>query len=141
VTGSGGSPPPETPGIHCESFALGVRIFISGVGMERRTKEIKIRLTDGEHQRLLERSQRTHLAEWLRELGLGERTPSKRRKLPDVDPQLFRHIAGTSNNLNQIARKLNQMQSLGAEDTIRLLSLLTSIDRQLTELLEQHRDR
>ncbi|WP_425343115.1 plasmid mobilization protein, partial [Salmonella enterica] len=49
--------------------------------MEKRTKEIKIRLTDDEHQRLLERSQRTHLAEWLRELGLGERTPSKRRKL------------------------------------------------------------
>ncbi|MDW2434307.1 plasmid mobilization relaxosome protein MobC, partial [Escherichia coli] len=43
--------------------------------MEKRTKEIKIRLTDDEHQRLLERSQRTHLAEWLRELGLGERTP------------------------------------------------------------------
>lgn len=109
--------------------------------MEKRTKEIKIRLTDDEHHRLLERSQRTHLAEWLRELGLGERAPSKRRKLPDVDPQLFRQIAGTSNNLNQIARKLNQMQSLGAEDTIRLLSLLTSIDRQLTEILEQHRDR
>ena len=109
--------------------------------MEKRTTEIKIRLTDDEHHRLLELSQRTHLAEWLRELGLGERTPSKRRKLPDVDPQLFRQIAGTSNNLNQIARKLNHMESLGAEDTIRLLSLLTSIDHQLTEILEKHRDR
>ena len=37
VTGSGGSPPPETPGIHCETFALWVRIFLSGVGMEKRT--------------------------------------------------------------------------------------------------------
>ncbi|EBF7359507.1 MobC family plasmid mobilization relaxosome protein [Salmonella enterica subsp. enterica serovar Edinburgh] len=109
--------------------------------MEKRTKEIKIRLTDDEHQRLLDRSQRTHLAEWLRELGLGERTPSRRRKLPDVDPQLFRQIVGMGNNLNQIARKLNQMESLRAEDTIRLLSLLTSIDRQLTETLEHHRDR
>lgn len=109
--------------------------------MEKRTKEIKIRLTDDEHHRLLERSQRTHLAEWLRELGLGERTSSKRRKLPDVDPELFRQIAGTGNNLNQIARKLNQMESLGADDKIRLLSLLTSIDRQLTEILEHHCDR
>ncbi|WP_369679039.1 plasmid mobilization relaxosome protein MobC [Salmonella enterica] len=50
-------------------------------------------------------------------------------------------MAGTRNNLNQIARKLNQMESLVAEDKIRILSLLTRIDRQLTEILEQHRDR
>jgi len=109
--------------------------------MEKRTKEIKIRLTEDEHQRLLERSQRTHLAEWLRELGLGERASPKRRKLPDVDPQLFRQIAGTGNNLNQIARKLHCMESLEPADKVRLLSLLTSIDRQLYELLEEHRDR
>lgn len=109
--------------------------------MEKRTKEIKIRLTDNEHQRLLERSQKAHLAEWLRELGLGERTPTKRHKLPDVDPQLFRQIVGTGNNLNQIARKINQMESLTVQDKVRLLSLLTSIDRQLTDLLELHRDR
>ena len=109
--------------------------------MEKRTKEIKIRLTEDEHQRLLERSQRTHLAEWLRELGLGERASAKRRKLPDVDPQLFRQIAGTGNNINQIARKLHRMQILEPADKVRLLSLLTSIDRQLQELLEEHRDR
>ncbi|MFY2980148.1 plasmid mobilization relaxosome protein MobC, partial [Klebsiella pneumoniae] len=40
--------------------------------MEKRTKEIKIRLTETEHQRLLDRCDRTHLAEWLRQLGLGE---------------------------------------------------------------------
>ncbi|MGR9070701.1 plasmid mobilization relaxosome protein MobC, partial [Klebsiella quasipneumoniae] len=37
--------------------------------MEKRTKEIKIRLTETEHQLLLERCDRTHLAEWLRHLG------------------------------------------------------------------------
>jgi hypothetical protein len=36
--------------------------------MEKRTKEIKIRLTETEHQRLLDRCDRTHLAEWLRQL-------------------------------------------------------------------------
>jgi hypothetical protein len=46
--------------------------------MEKRTKEIKIRLTETEHQRLLERCDRTHLAEWLRQLGLGEHTSRKR---------------------------------------------------------------
>jgi hypothetical protein len=42
--------------------------------MEKRTREIKIRLTDSEHQRLIDRCDRTHLAEWLRQLGLGEHT-------------------------------------------------------------------
>ncbi|MBJ4207045.1 plasmid mobilization relaxosome protein MobC, partial [Salmonella enterica subsp. enterica serovar Derby] len=42
--------------------------------MEKRTKEIKIRLTETEHQRLLDRCDRTLLAEWLRPLGLGEHT-------------------------------------------------------------------
>ena len=53
--------------------------------MEKRTKEIKIRLTETEHQRLLDRCDRTHLAEWLRQLGLGEHT-SRKRRVPDVAP-------------------------------------------------------
>lgn len=47
--------------------------------MEKRTKEIKIRMTETEHQRLLERCDRLHLADWLRQLGLGEHTSRKRR--------------------------------------------------------------
>ena len=30
VTGSGGSPPPETPGIHCEKFSQWCEFFLSG---------------------------------------------------------------------------------------------------------------
>ncbi|EFH7986516.1 plasmid mobilization relaxosome protein MobC, partial [Escherichia coli] len=45
--------------------------------MEKRTKEIKIRMTETEHQRLLERCDRIHLSEWLRQLGLGEHTARK----------------------------------------------------------------
>jgi len=30
VTGSGGSPPPETPGIHCETFSQWCEFFLSG---------------------------------------------------------------------------------------------------------------
>ena len=71
--------------------------------MEKRTREIKIRLTDSEHLRLIDRCDRTHLAEWLRQLGLGEHTARKRR-LPDVAPELLRQVSGIGNNLNQIAR-------------------------------------
>jgi len=45
------------------------------------------------------------------------------------------------NNLNQIARRLNQTDSLTPSERVSLLSILNSLDRQLSELLEQHRDR
>ena len=107
--------------------------------MEKRTREIKIRLTDSEHQRLIDRCDRTHLAEWLRQLGLGEHTASKRR-LPDVAPELLRQVSGIGNNLNQIARRLNQLDVLNTTERVSLLAVLNSLDRNLSELLEQHRD-
>ena len=108
--------------------------------MDKRTKEIKIRLTDSEHQRLIDRCDRTHLAEWLRQLGLGEHTARKRR-LPDVAPELLRQVSGIGNNLNQIARRLNQLDGLNPIERVSLLAVLNSLDRNLSELLEQHRDR
>ena len=108
--------------------------------MGKRTKEIKIRMTETEHQRLLERCDRIHLAEWLRQLGLGEHT-SRKRSVPEVAPELLRQVSGMGNNLNQIARRLNQSDSLTPSERVSLLSILNSLDRQLGELLEQHRDR
>jgi hypothetical protein len=108
--------------------------------MDKRTKEIKIRLTYSEHQRLIDRCDRKHLAEWLRQLGLGEHTARKRR-LPDVEPELLRQVSGIGNNLNQLARRLNQLDGLHPTDRVSLLAVLNSLDRQLGELLEQHRDR
>ena len=108
--------------------------------MEKRTKEIKIRLTETEHQLLLERCDRTHLAEWLRHLGLGEHT-SRKRRVPSVAPELLRQVSGIGNNLNQIARRLNQLDGLNPTERVSLLAVLNSLDRNLGELLEQHRDR
>lgn len=108
--------------------------------MEKRTKEIKIRLTETEHQRLLDRCDRTPLAEWLRQLGLGEHI-SRKRRVPDVAPELLRQVSGIGNNLNQIARRLNQTDSLTPSERASLLVVLTSLDRQLGDLLEQNRDR
>ena len=108
--------------------------------MDKRTKEIKIRLTETEHQRLLDRCDRTHLAEWLRQLGLGEHT-SRKRRVPDVDPALLRQVTGIGNNLNQIARKLHGLDAIPAYQQVSLLAVLTSLDRQLSELLETQRDR
>jgi len=139
VTGSGGSPPPETPASTAKNSLSGANFF-SAEPMEKRTKEIKIRMTETEHQRLLERCDRLHLAEWLRQLGLGEQT-SRKRPVPEVAPELLRQVSGIGNNLNQIARRLNQYDSLTPSERVSLLSILNSLDRQLGELLEQHRDR
>ncbi|MBJ5970299.1 plasmid mobilization relaxosome protein MobC, partial [Salmonella enterica subsp. enterica serovar London] len=97
-------------------------------------------LTETEHQRLLDRCDRTHLAEWLRQLGLGEHT-SRRRRVPEVAPELLRQVSGIGNNLNQIARRLNQLDGLNPTERVSLLAVLNSLDRNLGELLEQHRDR
>ena len=113
-----------------------ILVFLSLNGREA----IKIRLTDSEHQRLIDRCDRTHLAEWLRQLGLGEHIARKRR-LPDVAPELLRQVSGIGNNLNQIARRLNQLDGLNPTERVSLLAVLNSLDRNLGELLEQHRDR
>ncbi|MBR0560829.1 plasmid mobilization relaxosome protein MobC, partial [Neokomagataea anthophila] len=61
--------------------------------------------------------------------------------LPDVAPELLRQVSGIGNNLNQIARRLNQLDGLNPTERVSLLAVLNSLDRQLSELLEQHRDR
>ncbi len=49
--------------------------------------------------------------------------------------------SGIGNNLNQIARKLHGLDAIPAYQQVSLLAVLTSLDRQLSELLETQRDR
>ncbi|MGL5418194.1 MAG: MobC family plasmid mobilization relaxosome protein [Plesiomonas shigelloides] len=53
---------------------------------------------------------------------------------------MLRQVSGIGNNLNQIARYLNQ-HGLPPQERVSLLAVLNSIDQHLAELLEQHRDR
>ena len=61
--------------------------------------------------------------------------------MPEVAPELLRQVSGIGNNLNQIARRLNQTDSLTPSERATLLVVLTSLDSQLGDLLEQNRDR
>ena len=97
-----------------------------------RNKEIKIRLTDAEHRRLSELSCGKPLAPWLRNLGLGEREfdfsePAK------ADPDLLRHLSAIGNNVNQIARAMNN-QSFDASQKIVFLYELEQIETHLRSL-------
>ena len=102
--------------------------------MEKRTREIKIRLTESEHERLLARCDRAHLAEWLRSLGLGVHV-LRRRRVPDVDPALLRQVTGIGNNLNQIARHCHKAPV--SMETVNIALALRHIEAQLREVLDR----
>lgn len=106
----------------------------------KRNKEIKIRLTEEEHQALLNRCTKASLATWMRETCLGEKR-TKQSKVIKVDPKLLRQLAGIGNNLNQIARLVNQHSKQdSALDRIAIITALSSIERELQRLNDDHKN-
>ncbi|OOR90734.1 hypothetical protein B0181_04510 [Moraxella caviae] len=104
----------------------------------KRTKEIKIRLTEQEYQALLDRK-KGELAVWIRTTCLEQDIPEP-KKVKTADPELLRQLAKIGGNLNQIAKTTNTEQARG--DIINLLRVtaeLATIREQLDELLERHR--
>lgn len=56
----------------------------------------------------------------------------------DADPALMRQLAGMSNNLNQIARALNECRLAGSSvQLVEVLALLRSIEAEAAHLLPQ----
>ena len=76
----------------------------------KRNKEIKVRLTEAEHQALLERMTGGELATWIRNTCLDEK-PNKKRNYKVADPQLLAGLGRIGGNLNQIARQVNTVES------------------------------
>ena len=107
----------------------------------KRTKEIKIRLTEEEHQALLKRCTKASLATWMREICLGEKQ-TKQSKVIEVDPKLLRQLAGIGNNLNQIARLVNQHNKKldSTLDRITIVTALASIERELKSVFDDHKN-
>lgn len=99
----------------------------------KRTKEIKIRLTEEEHQALLERMDGAELARWMRETCLNEK-PNKKRKYKVADPQLLAALGRIGGNLNQIARQANTVES--DIEKIRAFAELAALREQLQGILE-----
>lgn len=106
----------------------------------KRQKEIKIRLTDEEHQALLDRCTKASLASWMRETCLSEKR-TKQSKVIEVDPQLLRQLAGIGNNLNQIARIINQQSKTdSAIDRVAVIAALAGIERELQRLNHDYKN-
>ena len=100
--------------------------------LEKRQKEIKVRLTESEHQALLERMTGGELATWIRNTCLDEQ-PNKKRNSKGADPQILAALGRIGGNLNQIARQVNTVQS--DIEKIRAFAELASIREQLQRIL------
>ena len=65
----------------------------------------------------------------MRETCLSEKR-TKQSKVIEVDPKLLRQLAGIGNNLNQIARLVNQQsKTSSAIDRIAIITALSGIER------------
>lgn len=123
----------------------------------KRTKEIKLRLTEAEHQRLRVLAGDAPLAEWVREFALSaaqsdifehiQRQQAKQaakreaeRERLTVDPELLRALRGIGNNVNQIARIINAAHKSGSALNLVAVGVeLGHISRALDGLRDNHR--
>jgi len=101
-----------------------------------RDRSVKIRLSEAEHQALMERCDRAELARWMRETCLGIKRPGADIPAPKVDPLLLRQLAGMGNNLNQIARSVNRKGE--ALDRVQIVAALQAIEREIAALRQEY---
>ena len=106
----------------------------------KRTKSIKIRVTESELEQLNANKGRAELARWLREVGLSGgvgRQDVVRHELP---PEVVRILAGIGGNLNQLARHINTEAKAGSLDlrlhSVELLAQLAATERALSAVRE-----
>lgn len=95
---------------------------------EKRIREISIRVTDAELQKLHDRRAGVTLAGWLRNLGLGV-TPIKQ-----ADPNLVRALGRIGSNLNQVAKHANTNNKIDQN----VLTEISAIREVLVDLIEKN---
>lgn len=104
-----------------------------------RKRYIQIRVTDEELQEIKERAGNVSTSTFLRQLALDQPiaqppTPSK-EVIHKCDPDLIREVNHIGNNINQIARHLNEGNKLSNAVMIALLNLQTSLDETVQRVM------
>jgi len=103
--------------------------------MKKRIKRVEVQFTEAEYEQLLQRKTKARLAEWVRETCLGSELSKKAKPAPKIDPALLVALSKIGGNLNQIARHLNMDRTLSAQEKVKALLELTSIEQSLGELV------
>lgn len=103
---------------------------------EKKDKLLTMKVTEAEKQKWQEiaKSFKLSLGELIRQ-KLNGTTPARKVKvkIKQVDPDLLFEINAIGNNLNQIARRLNEGEKFD------VLPLLYSMEAHLTEVLNAHK--
>ena len=97
---------------------------------------VGVRLSDEEFKQLEEKSHGTTVANFLRTVGLGDKTkPMRRRKPPPkTDPNFMRVFCGLANNVNQLTRYAHTQKKADALDVAELAYQLAQINISLNEI-------
>ena len=106
-------------------------------------KFIKIRVSIKERDSWNEKANKAGLtlANYIRKLAdeeptsIAPATPRKNHKFTKADPELILQLTRLGNNLNQIARRVNQSN---LHISLDLLELLLSIERRLKQVQDAH---
>ena len=97
---------------------------------------VGVRLSNQEFEQLEAKSHDTTVANFLRTVGLGDKTkPMRRRKPPPkTDPHFMRVFCGLANNVNQLTRYAHTQKKADALNVAELAYQLAQINISLNEI-------
>lgn len=105
-----------------------------------RKRYIQIRVSDDELEEIKARAGNIDTSTFLRTLALDQpiaQPPNPSREIiHKCDPDLIREVNRIGNNINQIARHLNEGEKLSNAVMIALLNLQTSLDETLQRVMK-----
>lgn len=108
--------------------------------VNKRTKSIKIRLSEKELEQLNALKGRAELARWLREIGLEGGAGRHEVITHALPPEVVRLLAGIGGNLNQLAKHINGLAKNSTLDlricSIELMIQLAATERALNAVRE-----
>ena len=110
---------------------------------EVRDRNIQIRLTDTEFNEIKVRAGELGTSTFLRRLALGQKIEQPKampkKIIHSADPELVRHVAWIGNNMNQIAKHLNQGNQVDNEVLMTLVKIQADLDAELQRIMSDDR--
>ena len=108
-----------------------------------RDRHIQIRLTDVEFNEIKVRAGELGTSTFLRRLAFNQKIEQPKAKPQKIthaaDPELIRHVAWIGNNMNQIAKHLNQGNKVDNDVLMTLVKIQADLDSELERIMSHDR--